>query len=77
MTVREMTPQEVRSWLGNGLVMPGPKRPASSEAKLGSAAQKAGTVDMAEVPAAIQAARTTPTRKASPDSTNQTESDWG
>lgn len=27
MTVRKMTPEEKKAWLGNGLVMPGPKKP--------------------------------------------------
>ena len=26
MPVREMTSQEVKDWLGNGIVMPGPRR---------------------------------------------------
>lgn len=31
MTYRRATRQETKDWLGGGLVMPGPKRPASSE----------------------------------------------
>ena len=30
MTFRKATPQETKDWLGKGLVMPGPKQPASS-----------------------------------------------
>jgi len=31
MPVYKMTPQEIRDWLGSGLVMPGRKPPSSSE----------------------------------------------
>lgn len=38
MVVRKMTEQEKKAWLGNGLVMPGPKRPNPPEAQSASAA---------------------------------------
>ena len=31
MPIRKATLQETSEWLGNGLVMPGPKRPSSSD----------------------------------------------